>query len=832
MSKNKRTHRRPARFQAPFGLASPGRAQQLAALLEQARVLMLQGQPEQVVELLEPGLSRFGNHPPYRAALAAAYGQLGLFQEAAQHAHLAADLAPQVAEYRFLAAIAWYEAGYYTLAHRARQSWQHLAPSDAVIASEFEWQELSYQAGLDDLCNRYGVDDRALAERAGYGLDMARWALSQERWGDAVSHARQVIKLLPQWPPPRNNLSLALYYIGEPAAAIAEAEAVLREIDPNNVQALSNLVRFCLARGDTAAAQGYGERLAALPLPMEVDTATKLVEGLALLDRDEDVLRVIKQMAKQFGELSGQLHLDWAIAAANLGRRREALAHAREAEARGDDSPLAVETIIALRARRPGRGIAERYSYTHVSDWITHDLLNRFLLLIRREAEHGQRDERRWAELLARCPQIVLVAQKMLYEDMAGTGAPGAEMHLRLLQVIGTPGALEVLRTFALGRVGMQEDRMLALNLLKQAGGLPADATVMMWVDGEQHPIESTGYDIVSDDLTSYSPEALLAYEQARTAHRAGDIAAAERGYRRAIALFPNAKEAYNNLGAILVQRGETAEGEECLDRALAIDPLYAFPRVTRALQALYAGDLTTAKEWLEPLRSVTHWPASGFINYQKGLARIAIYEERFLEAQGHLQMAQNLAPEDTEIEELLEDIDSAVLDEKIAHGMRRRDQEYRQGRQATPLPADPTLADCLAIMTRGDLLGISAMLNLPSSSKLRKDELRQNLLTYLDNPDFVAGVVATLSTRERAALRDVLAQGGTMGWSAFAAAYDHDMEERPYLEYHARSRKTIMGRLRARGLLFEGTAAGQLIIAIPRELRPHLEESILDFGF
>lgn len=73
--------------------------------------------------------------------------------------------------------------------------------------------------------------------------------------------------------------------------------------------------------------------------------------------------------------------------------------------------------------------------------------------------------------------------------------------------------------------------------------------------------------------------------------------------------------------------------------------------------------------------------------------------------------------------------------------------------------------------------------------------------------------------------MRDVLAHGGVMDWHAFAERHGHDLDESPYLEYHAERMETVMGRLRARGLLYEGTADDQLIIAIPQEMRGPLEK-------
>ena len=109
----------------------------------------------------------------------------------------------------------------------------------------------------------------------------------------------------------------------------------------------------------------------------------------------------------------------------------------------------------------------------------------------------------------------------------------------------------------------------------------------------------------------------------------------------------------------------------------------------------------------------------------------------------------------------------------------------------------------------------------------MKKAELRERLINYLTTPEFLAHVVEELSEAERAALQDLLDHGGVMDWQAFADVHGHDLEESPYLEFHAEQLETVMGRLRAHALLFEGTANGQLIVAIPRELRPLLRQAL-----
>lgn len=89
-------------------------------------------------------------------------------------------------------------------------------------------------------------------------------------------------------------------------------------------------------------------------------------------------------------------------------------------------------------------------------------------------------------------------------------------------------------------------------------------------------------------------------------------------------------------------------------------------------------------------------------------------------------------------------------------------------------------------------------------------------------DPEFVARTVTGLTSEERNAPQALLDRNGVMGRDEFVATYG-DEDERPYLEYHAESRTSILGRLRAHGLVYIATVEGRVIVAIPRELRPLL---------
>ena len=107
--------------------------------------------------------------------------------------------------------------------------------------------------------------------------------------------------------------------------------------------------------------------------------------------------------------------------------------------------------------------------------------------------------------------------------------------------------------------------------------------------------------------------------------------------------------------------------------------------------------------------------------------------------------------------------------------------------------------------------------------STLRKAELLNEIVTELVAPHNLGHVLDQLNQKERSALAEVLANGGTMTWADFDKEYGNDLDESQYWQYH--EPETVMGRLRMHGLLAEATVAGALFLTVPNELRPILSE-------
>lgn len=810
-------HQLPRRSAQPPTAA----ASHLAQVLERAQALLNAGNVDEAISLLEANQGRLSQFAPFRAALATLYGEVGREHDAAVQARLAVDLDPRHADYYLLAAISYYAAGFRAFAHRARQEWLRATPAGSLLAEMRELEEV-YRQELEEARDRWRLRDLKVAEEASYRLDEGRWAMEQRRFAEALKHAQAASALAPGWPPPRNNTALALYYLGRQAEAISTAEAVLRDCDPDNLHALANLVNFHVIANDLKAARDYADRLARLPLPDSPADLVKQIEGLAFLDRDEDIDRIVTACAKKFGRLPGRVHVHWGIAAANAGNRKVALTRLEEAQEQGFDSPLLQSTLEALQRGQSGPGSAPRFPQTHFSDLMREEPLQEAGQLLAREEKTGKRDDRAWADLLRRYPQLPFVTRRLLYETAPGSVAPMTQ----LLIGLRTPEATETLREFVTGQIGSDEERMTGLRMMQQANLLPADGEIEMWIRGKRQPVRAMLQEISDRFIPDYAPEVWQFYEQAVTAQRENRMADAERLYEAMLKIEPNAKEAYNNLAMIYQARGETARMDAAIEKALAIDPLYPFPRTARALQALNREGVEAARKWLEPLQTTSQWHPLGFVVYQKALARIAMAEKDYEAARRCLDAAQQINEDDREIPGLLKTLGQLENLAKAGDWFAGMDTRYRERRQRAPLPADPSLDDCLGTLTKGDMVGISHVVQLGSITAFKKAELCQHLLMRFSDASFVSRIVSDLDAREHAALRDLLDRGGLMPYDAFTQTYGKE-DERPYLEYHAATMKSVLGRLRARGLLFVGTIGGRVIVAIPRELRPLLREAL-----
>ena len=647
-------------------------------------------------------------------------------------------------------------------------------------------------------------------------------ALEEEDHAAAIAANRQAIRLLGDWPPPLNHLSVALFNDGQPQKAIATAQQVLAQ-DPANIQALSNAIRFLAWTGQEEAAQALWPSLQEVE-PSAAHERVKMAEAATAMERDEFVYEWLKPLDKP----EAQLPSPWlllraqhllAIAEANIGKRSAR----RRLKNLPADLPLVGELLDALDKGQSGLGWADRFPYFHIAELMPWEPMEEFLLLASREEEMpARRFQGQVARFVERYPQLVLVGEKLIWEQQQ------TDEGLALLEIIGTPAAYAALRRFGLSQAGDDEARLEALFILQEAGEIAADETLQIWNQGEWREIQLRQYDISDEPYRDYPPEVIDLLNQGTEALEQGREKRAEQLLRRALELDPSVKEAYNNLAVIYSRRGDVAQAKEMSQAALEIDPLYVIPRCNLALHLLGEDDAEGATDILRPLADVTRFHPSDMALYSYVQAQIYIHQQEYDRARKALELALEVWPGYELAEEALQRLEFVT---RVRTGFdsfferkRKRDQAARVRLQAKLSTADPSLDAALAIYTK-DVLSGMARLVLPEGgwSGLRKAELLARVVEGLSNADNLKRIAGQLAAGEQAALRQVLASGGHMSWQDFDAEYDNDLKASHYWQW--REPKTVMGRLRQRGLLVETTVDGELLVAVPLEVRQPLAE-------
>jgi tetratricopeptide (TPR) repeat protein len=429
--------------------------------------------------------------------------------------------------------------------------------------------------------------------------DQVRSFLAQGRFDRAEQAAEALLKRRPRFAPACNNGAEACYHAGRVAQAI-DLEQRLLVLEPDNVFALSNLVRFLCASGQVEEARRQAERLRAIE-PPALDQAVKQAEALAWLGDDKGVLAVFDRahhlLGTQNPEDDALLYHLAAVASYRQGREEMALTRWRFALRAMPDLDLARDNLDDL-----GRPVGQRhapwsYSFTYYVPRRLIDELVRRIGSGRRQgdAEAGLREAQRY---LRDHPELEgLVPLLLDRSDKAGR-----ELALHLAGLYRTPAILQAARDFALGQRGPDQMRLQAAQLAAQAGLFPAGPT-RLWLEGEWRDIVLQRFEISGEAVQrSHAPGVFDLIGRGVSALQAGDYAQAERVLRQALAIDPDDPVVLNNLAAACAHQGRTEESEALSIRLHERHPDYLFGRTALASLAAQRGEFERARKLLEPL--------------------------------------------------------------------------------------------------------------------------------------------------------------------------------------------------------------------------------------
>lgn len=789
----------------------------LIPVFQQALTLAQQGQADEALNLLTPLLDEHGDDADLHYAIGYAKVKAGDLWGAVNAFERALKLGGNPGYWMSVGAV-YLDLGLTVHAIRAYRRLKQAALDDPTVKPALE-KLPALEADIAKFAQKLGITP-AQAEEGHYQMEEGVRAMDRGDFDAAIPSLRRAVRLLKDWLTARNHLSLSLFYVGQPARAIEIARRSLED-DPENVQALANLIRFLTWTGKESEADLLWSRLQGAQPEGYIDVWRK-AEAAAVLEQDQAVYQLLQPWSDpESGGLTPPMAKLLGVAEANLGMG-DAASH-RLAPLR-DFFPWIDDFLSALEEGLPGPGLATRYPYYAGGEMIPWRRLAEFNELVGSEGEMPvavfQSKVRAFVE---QYPQIVLVAEKLVWEE----GFP--DLGCNFLEVIGTHQAHDALFRFATSDAGDDDLRRAALFRLQGAGWEPPNDVVRIWQGGQWHEVLWQTVEIVDEYEVSYAPDVAESLSRGLEASYAGNEDEAEQLFLKAVELDPEAKEGYNNLAAIYMDQGRLDEVVVMLQRAIDANPYYVKARTNLASLLLDEEDIEGAKAILAPLAGAPQFTEEDMAFYAYMQARVHLAEDDYASARLLANTARFYDPDDEDIQSLLQHLDMREFLERARIGWKKtleqsvkRDRAKRRKMQTQLTATSPSLDEALSLYTKDALTGVARVV-IPQSgwTGLRKAELRALLVEKLQDSDNLERIVGDLSDDERQALADVLANGGALAWETFDERYGNDLEESIHWRHYAPS--STMGRLRVRGLLVEATVNDEVFVVIPTELRPLL---------
>jgi Tfp pilus assembly protein PilF len=812
-----RHRKRPRQVSGPTLRSAEGspRSESLAEVLRQAERMLLDARPRDVLDLLVPLAEKHKASASLHLLLGRAYLEVGDALAAAVALERAVASYPDISV-RLSLAVAYESLELNVLALREYRRVLKSKPRVPGLEALLEHVE-TLEGELIEVAQAMDLPVQRTEEGLLY-WEQAVLAGYKSEYREAISLSRKAIARLGDWPPAHINLAKNLYLNGQPDESIATLQRVLAR-HPDDLDARCTAIRCLAWSGRVDEAEALWSRIEHLN-PERPLHRVKLAYAAADLNRDADVYRLLSPLTrKRSGEV---MPFGWevylAVAEANLGRRDVALRRLRRFS---KTHPYTTDLVAALVAGKPGPGIAQRFPYVHYYLLLPMPVYDQlFDLMGNRDKMSPRGFQQQLDDLVKRYPQIVLLAEKMIWEmDMVANG-------IDLLDSIGSPAAFAALKRFAFSQAGSDRHRIAALYALADAGEVPVGQPVRAWLRGEWREITLQALGAREPFRPPYSDQVMALLARAVKCMNDGDDAQAELLFRDVLEIEPQAVEAYNNLAAVYERRKDNVRCHEMLWRALAINPNYVHARGNLAMFMLRDGDVDGAEAFLEPLERLERMDSDevAFMSYVR--AKCLIAREAFADAIVWLDRALAVEPDYKPAEELLEWVE---MRQALKAGswsfwdrMHQRHLAARRRLQQRITHLDPTLQEVLELYSREALTGVSRAVMVSGGwSALKKADLIRVLVANLTEPDTIEFVIHGLQDEDMEALRDVLRQGGVMLWSDFEARYGSDLEESPYWNFHVPD--TVMGRLRVRALLAEATVEGTLYVCVPLEMRQPL---------
>lgn len=806
--KPKRRHPQPALPRGP----------RIEEILKQISALQEEGKYEEILRLIEEAPLHLQRRPELALARGLAYLSL---EDPASAREALEEVARRTEDFPIvhaLLAVAYRlldMPGHAIRSLRTALRFQEYLPPDVLQ----EVQELheGLNRTIQDIAETELKRSPLETEEALYLVEEAEDAIDAEEFPTALQISRQLQRQAPDWWTPYALEMDALWFAKRWEEVIQTGMRVAEKF-PNHPGILAPLVWAAFFTNRRDLAERYAEPMKNRRYEM-AGMLDKAVLALGLLEDDAALFRLYELNRHLLEDCTRATLMILAAAAANLQRMGVAQRIWRFMEDReGLDLFLTWDPPQrrAIYLRKPAPGRNSRYSTVLVAPLIPLRTLKDFYQTFQMAEEAAdpislERARKQVRRLAQQEPLLLPFLTHLFLED---------EDYLfwaELLLWMETPEAEELLFRIARSPYGLMTERLSIFFLLAQYGKVSPGQPVEVWDENRK---EWRTLPVPYWEIVPPPPEKKVLFQELLSA--VSDLIA-QKEWAKALAKLeearaanPTAPEVYLFLGDIHAVQGHFLTAMEYFQKGLELAPQNVLARCSIAHLYLMEGNPVAARRALEPLLGVNRMTPREFFRWVQVMAFLHFTENDFGLARFYVERGLEINPDDSFLKDLRFQMD---IKQGMGWGRYVRETQERAARKRRrPIQADASLTECLSRLSRESLQATVRVMPSWIPSGLKKSALIQRLTEVLTDPQWLEEIVEDLTSLERSALRDVLQAGGVMKWETFTERYGDDLEESPYWQYH--DPQTLMGRLRVRGLLSDGTVEGEYVVLVPQELR------------
>lgn len=800
--------------------------------IDNVQNLLGRGQTESALSALENAPRNFQFRPDYLYLRGTAKSVLGRTRSAIEDLEEVVrrdrDYVPAYANL----ATAYVQMGFMGHAWRHAENYLRRDPNDEYEAKEQTEKIMSVvKAEILDAANTYGVSLTKM-RRAAMPHERAQICLQNEDFRGVLKETKTAIRLVPQWPSPRNNRATTLFVHGKIQEAISELEVIVEDLEPENIFALSSLVIFNINIWEKEKAEVYAAKLR--PLTLDVldmgDHINKVVEAFGWLEDDE----TLGQMAGEAYELYGTEHIPLQDAtcyilgagAANTGQlsiAKKLFQKVTQTESRyGSLAQRGLDVLKkAKRRKKPvGPALDGRFPTIHFMHYWQQSTIDKLEKAV--ESETGLK------ELAERYSYIGYSHRLMLWQG--AEDELEVEAALESLASLDLPQAYAEIERFATSKYSTPQQRINALRVLSEGGQIDRETPINIWREDKEDwaEVRLVKTEIVSFLEPTCSEETLRLIEKGVALSKSDKKANLKKAlsyFEQALELEPDYPATLHNMGVVYQKQGREKEAMAKLHRSVEVDPDYLFGHLTLARLAFYEDDNEElCREHLAKIMSANKVVAKVYEGAVELQVHLAIREGEYEAAERMIDMLIELNPDSEEFyTDWLERIQLLESFSGFGDFFTKRIHNYHDRQFNRTITEDEDLESCVNRVSKDRLKPTLETWGL--SKKGRKAEVVTRIVEALTNPGRLHNMIEDeLSPEERDALAWVLEGDGLRSWDSFTERFGDIYDESPHWQYHIP--ETIPGRLQMLGFLAIGTLDNQRVTLIPRELRSLLGDA------